>query len=61
MPTNPVANWSKFVLPTIIAPAFLSSSTTLESLEGSYAKDGHAAVVGRPLTSMLSLTAIGTP
>ena len=60
-PTNPVANWSKLVLPMMMAPSSLRFFTTVESLSGVYANDGQAAVVSNPLASMLSFTATGTP
>ena len=49
VPTKPVANWSKFVLPKITAPASLNSSTTYASLSGWKENAGQAAVVGNPL------------
>ena len=58
---RPVANWSRLVLPTKIAPASSRRRTTVAVASGLYAKAGHAAVVGRPATSMLSLIANGTP
>ena len=61
VPTRPVANWSRLVLPTTIAPAARSRATTSASTSGTYAAPGHAAVVGTPATSMLSLTTNGTP
>ncbi len=60
-PTSPVANWSRLVLPRQTAPASISRATTAASRCGVKANAGHAAVVGRPATSMLSLTAKGTP
>ncbi len=59
--TEPNANWSRLVLPTGIAPAARSRATQVASAFGVQAKAGQAAVVGRPATSMLSLTAKGTP
>jgi hypothetical protein len=44
-----------------MAPARLSLATQVASLPASYAKAGQAAVVGNPATSILSLTATGTP
>src|SRR5262245_803614 len=60
-PTRPVANWSRLVLPMTMAPAARRRATQVASLPGSYEKAGQAAVVGRPLTSILSLIASGTP
>ena len=61
VPTSPVANWSRLALPTRIAPASRNRATTSASSVGTYAAPGHAAVVGTPATSMLSLTTNGTP
>jgi hypothetical protein len=61
VPTRPVANWSRFVLPTTIAPAPRSRATAVASASGRYPNAGQAAVVGKPATSMLSLTATSTP
>src|SRR5580658_9851493 len=61
VPTRPVANWSRLVLPATMAPASRSRRTTVASDVGMYANCGQAAVVGHPATSMLSLTAKGTP
>ena len=61
VPTSPVANWSKFVLPTTMAPAARKRATTGASHSATYEYAGHAAVVGQPATSMMSLTAKGTP
>ena len=61
VPTSPVANWSRFALPTGIAPASISRRTTSACASGTYAYAGHPAVVGQPATSMLSFTANGTP
>src|SRR5262245_16643803 len=44
-----------------MAPARLRRVITVASRLGTYEKAGHAAVVGRPATSILSLTATGTP
>ena len=44
-----------------IAPAAFSRVTAKASPCGVKAKAGHPAVVGRPATSILSLTAKGTP
>ena len=60
-PTRPVANWSRLVLPTTIAPASRTRCTAVADSSGTWANSGQALVVGRPATSMLSLTAIGTP
>ena len=61
VPTRPVANWSRFVLPSTTAPAARSRATEVASRSGVYAYDGAAAVVGIPATSMLSLTAATSP
>src|SRR4051794_27689613 len=61
VPTSPVANWSRFVLPTSTAPAARSRATTVASASGVRAKPGHPAVVGTSAASMLSLTTNGTP
>ena len=60
-PTSPVASWSRFTLPTKMAPASTRRCTTGAEAEGTYARSGHATVVGTPPTSMLSLTAKGMP
>ncbi|MGY3510230.1 hypothetical protein ACVIQY_003205 [Bradyrhizobium sp. USDA 3051] len=60
-PTRPVANWSRLVLPMMIAPAARSRCTAVESCVGVYEKAGHAAVVGNPSASILSFTTTGTP
>ena len=67
-PTSPVANWSRLVLPRTTAPASTSAWTAGAVTgagpgrpAGSVAKDGHAAVVGSPATSTLSLTASVEP
>ena len=67
-PTSPVANWSRFVLPSTTAPASTRAWTAGALADarpgrpaGSVANDGHAAVVGRPSTSMLSFTASVSP
>ena len=44
-----------------IAPAFSSCSTMVADFFAVYEKDGHAAVVGSPSTSILSLTENGIP
>ena len=61
VPFSPVANWSRFVLPTRMAPASSSLRTAVAVSTGAYAKPGHAAVVSQPATSMLSFTANGMP
>ena len=61
VPTKPVANWSRLVLPRRMAPAASSLATTVADSVGVYAKSGHPAVVGMPATSMLSFTAKVTP
>src|SRR5579871_5961918 len=60
-PTSPVANWSRFVFPIRIPPASRIFCTTVAVVVASYANAGQPAVVGRPATSMLSLTAKGIP
>ena len=61
VPTRPVANWSRLVLPSTTAPAARSRATAVASLAGRYAYEGAPAVVGSPATSMLSLTAATRP
>ena len=61
VPTSPVANWSRFVLPIGIAPAAKSLSTTGADVCGVKENAGHPAVVGVPARSMLSLIAKGMP
>ena len=59
---EPIANSSRFVLPTITAPAAASRVTTVASYGGfqpSRILDEH--VVGTPRVHMLSFSAIGTP
>ena len=62
VPVRPVANWSRLVLPTRIAPAS-SSRRDAAARAGRACRrtPGRPAVVGSPATSMLSLTANGTP
>ena len=50
-----------FVLPIGTAPAAIRRSTTNALAPGTYANAGHAAVVGVPARSMLSLIANGIP
>ena len=57
MPLSPQANWSRLVLPFKLAPTWSRRETTVACLVGVYANGAQAAVVGRPDTSMLSLTA----
>ena len=61
VPTNPVANWSRLVLPSGIAPASSSLWTTVEDFGGTYEYSGHPAVVGTPARSILSLMTKGMP
>src|SRR4051794_8296048 len=61
VPTSPVANWSMFVLPTGTAPASSSRRTAVAERAAGSVRAGQAAVVGIPATSMLSLTANGSP
>src|SRR5690606_34514793 len=59
---DPIANSSRFVLPTTIAPASASRVTTVASYGGfqpSRMRDEH--VVGTPRVHMLSFSATGTP
>src|SRR5215207_2068546 len=59
---EPIANSSRFVLPTTTAPAARSRSTTVASYGGrhpSRMRDEH--VVGIPRVHMLSFSATGTP
>jgi len=51
----------KVFLPTRMAPASSMRRTTVALFSGRWAKAGQPAVVGSPLTSMLSLTDNGTP
>ena len=60
-PVSPVANWSRLVFPTRIPPASSRRRTDSALRAGQYANAGHAAVVGRPAASMLSLIAKGMP
>src|SRR6188474_286123 len=59
---DPIANSSRLVLPTMIAPARSRRSTTV-ALYGEMkpARIFEDAVVGTPTVHMLSLIAIGTP
>src|SRR3984885_13511260 len=61
VPTRPVANWSRLVLPSTTAPAARSRTTAVASRAGRYSYEGAPAVVGSPATSMLSLTAATSP
>ena len=61
VPTSPVANWSRLVVPSTSAPAARSRATTGASASGLYAYAGQPAVVGSPATSMLPLTATSLP
>ncbi len=61
VPTRPVANWSRLVLPITTAPALRSRATQVASRAGRYSYEGAPAVVGSPATSMLSLTAATRP
>src|ERR1700741_3322907 len=59
---EPIANSSRFVLPTITAPASRSRVTTVASYGGRHPSrifDEH--VVGMPRVARLSLIATGTP
>src|SRR5207302_7447212 len=59
---EPIANSSRFVLPTTTAPAARKRSTTVASYGGrqpSRMRDEH--VVGIPRVAKLSFNAIGTP
>jgi hypothetical protein len=59
---TPNASSCMLVLPTTTAPASRSTLTMPASISGTYsASNGLPAVVGSPATSMLSLTANGTP
>src|SRR5258708_3796249 len=58
----PMANSSRFVLPTITAPAASSFSTTVDEYVGiKLARILEAAVVLTPFVRRRSLTEIGTP
>ena len=48
-------------MPRQIAPAFSKACTTGEDCSGKYEYFGHAAVVARPSTSILSFTEKGMP
>ena len=48
MPTSPVANWSRLVLPSQSAPASSSFCTAVAWRGGTKVKAGQAAVVGTP-------------
>ena len=62
VPLRPVANWSRLVLPTTIAPGGEQPRDAAGvACRACSANAGQAAVVGRPATSMLSLTANGHP
>ncbi len=62
VPTRPVANWSRFVVPSTTAPASRSRATAVASAgAGPSANEGHPAVVGGPATAMLPLGAVGVP
>src|SRR5687768_15435211 len=59
---DPIANSSRLVLPTMIAPAASSRSTTVALYGGTKPRRiFDDAVVGTPAVHMLSLSAIGTP
>src|SRR5436190_8377957 len=59
---EPIANSSRLVLPTMMAPAFSRRSTTVALYGGTNpARIFDDAVVGTPAVHMLSLMAIGTP
>ena len=59
---EPIANSSRFVLPTIIAPALRNFVTTVASYGGFQpCKIFEEQVVSTPRVHMLSLSAIGTP
>src|SRR5918998_185816 len=59
---DPMANSSRFVLPTSTAPAARSRSTTVASYGGRPPpRLGGGHVVGMPPVHMLSFRAIGTP
>src|SRR5438552_5163889 len=58
----PIANSSRFVLPSMTAPRSFSRTTTVASYAGMYpARIFDAAVVGMPFVPMMSLQAHGTP
>src|SRR6266702_4018633 len=61
VPTSPVANWSRLVLPIGTAPAAMSRRTATEDSTAGVVSVGQPAVVGTPATSMLSLTAKRIP
>src|SRR5262245_4945147 len=59
---DPIANSSRFVLPTTIAPCFFRRETAGASRSGTYSdNDGDPAVVLTPAVSKLSLIASGIP
>lgn len=61
VPFRPAANWSMLVLPMQMHPALRRTSTTGALSEAVYENAGHAAVVSKPFTSMLSFTAKQEP
>lgn len=62
IPVGPFANSCVVVFPITIAPARLSRSTQSASRVAiRFTKWRELAVVGRPRTSIMSFTAIGTP
>src|SRR6266566_4391278 len=61
VPTSPVANWSRLVLPIGTAPAAMRRPTATADSAAGVVRIGQPAVVGTPTTSMLSLTANGIP
>ena len=59
---EPIANSSRFVLPTITAPASFSRCTTVQSMIGTKPSSiFEAAVVWIPCVESRSFTATGTP
>lgn len=60
-PVKPVANWSKFVFPTRIAPREMRWLTMSALVDGINVVEGQPVVVGRQATFMLSFTLNGRP
>lgn len=61
VPLRPAANWSMFVLPMQMHPASSKARTAGALCWAGYENSGHAAVVWKPATSMLSFTAKHAP
>ena len=61
VPTRPVANWSRFVLPTSTAPAVVRCRPPCRGRRRRKRTPGIRRSSARPATSMLSFTANGMP